>query len=70
MYRHMLPPGYIILTKKEKAKDKAWKEKNIETRTIEEIIEEERALLKFDDLTPVTKESFFAWKKRRAAKKQ
>ena len=33
---------------------------------MEEEIEEERAALKSDGLTPVTKESFFAWKKRRA----
>ena len=35
----------------------------------EEQIEEERAALKSDGLTPVTKESFFAWKERRAKKK-
>lgn len=40
------------------------------TRTIEEIIEEERAALKSDNLTPVTKESFFAWKERRKEQKQ
>ena len=34
-----------------------------------EKIEEERAALKSDGLTPVTKESFFAWKERRAAAK-
>ena len=38
-------------------------------KTLEEQIEEERAALKADDLTPVTKENFFAWKKRRAEKK-
>ena len=39
-------------------------------KTIEEQIEEERAALKSDGLTPVTKESFFAWKERRRAKRQ
>lgn len=38
-------------------------------KTIEEEIEEERALLKADECTPVTKDSFFAWKKRRATEK-
>jgi|TARA_B110000305_G_C19128192_1_gene487604 hypothetical protein len=33
--------------------------------TIEEKIEAERNALKADDLTPVTKESFFAWKEKR-----
>jgi len=69
-YRHQLPEGYVMLTKKEKAEEKKKQLEQVETRTIEEIIEEERANLKYDDLTPVTKESFFAWKKRRAEKKQ
>ena len=38
--------------------------------TLEEIIEEERAKLKASEGTPVTKESFFAWKERRAVEKQ
>ena len=41
----------------------------MDEKTIEEKIEEERAALKSDGLTPVTKESFFAWKERRAAAK-
>ena len=38
--------------------------------TIEEKIEQERAALKYDDLTPVTKESVFAWTDRRKKEKQ
>ena len=34
--------------------------------TLEEKIEEERAALPSEGLTPVTKESFFAWKAKRA----
>ena len=45
-------------------------ERAADETTIEEKIEEERAALKFEGLTPVTKESFFAWKDRRAAAKQ
>jgi len=69
-YRHQLPEGYVMLTKKERAEEKKKQLEQVETRTLEEVIEEERSALKYDDLTPVTKESFFAWKKRRAEKKQ
>ena len=72
-YRHQLPEGYIVIPKKErdahkKAQDMA--DAELAKKTIEEQIEEERAALKSDGLTPVTKESFFAWKERRRAKKQ
>ncbi len=38
--------------------------------TIEEKIEEERAALRSDGLIPVTKETFFEWKAKRAEKRQ
>ena len=38
----------------------------MDQQTIEEKIEEERAALPSEGLTPVTKENFFAWKERRA----
>ena len=38
--------------------------------TFEEKIEEERSKLTSDGLTPVTKESFLAWKERKAKRKQ
>ena len=41
-----------------------------ENKSIEELIEEQRNALKYDDLTPVTKESFMAWKEKRAKEKQ
>ena len=40
-------------------------EEEKDERPIEEIIEEERAALKSEGLTPVTAESFAAWKLRR-----
>jgi hypothetical protein len=62
----MLPEGYVLQSKKEReANRKLAEEQNKNSRTIEEDIEEERAALKSDGLTPVTKESFFAWKERR-----
>jgi len=72
-YRHMLPQGYVVTSKKEREamkKDALKRGQDENQKTIEEAIEEERAALKFDDLTPVTKESFFAWKARRAERKQ
>lgn len=41
----------------------------LDTATLEEKIEEERAALPAEGLTPVTKESFFKWKADRAAKR-
>ena len=38
--------------------------------TLEEKIEEERAALSYDNLTPVTYESFMKWKEDRKARKQ
>ena len=70
-YRHMLPEGYVITSKKERAESKKQADLDkLNSKTIEEEIEEERAALKYDDTTPVTKESFDAWKERRAGKKQ
>ena len=59
-----------MTTKAERAKmaaeEKARKE---DDTTLEEKIEAERMALKADDLTPVTAESFAAWKVRRAEKR-
>ena len=70
VYRHQLPEGYVIVNKKEReANRKEAEAAAADETTIEEKIEEERAALKFEDLTPVTKESFFAWKEKRKAAK-
>ena len=64
-YRHCLPPGYVLNRDKgEEGKDED------DDMTLEEKIEEERAALSSEGLTPVTAESFAQWKKDRAAKKQ
>jgi hypothetical protein len=60
MYRHALPPGFVL------KRDK--KEEEKETISLEEFVEVERHKLK-PPLTPVTKESFAAWKKARLEKK-
>ncbi len=64
MYRHALPKGYVL------KKDKKREEKKEEI-SIEELIEEKRAELGSKDtkLTPVTLQTFVAWKKRKLAEK-
>ena len=71
-YRHMLPEGFVVVSKKDASAQKIAADKAAAcTKTLEEKIEEDRAALKFEDAkTPVTAESFAAWKVRRAKKKQ
>jgi hypothetical protein len=69
VYTHALPPGYI-LEREKKELEKAAQVDSDDELTIEEKIEEERAKLNFDALTPVTLDSFMAWKKRKAERKQ
>ncbi|KAM6996979.1 zinc finger CCCH domain-containing protein 15 [Tautogolabrus adspersus] len=57
MYRHALPPGFVL--KKDKKKEE--KEEEI---SLEELIENERAALG-PDVTRITLETFLAWKKRK-----
>ena len=64
-YRHMLPPGFVLTRDKKKDGE----EEEGEELTMEEKIEEERALLKSEDLTPVTPETFAAWKVKRAERR-
>lgn len=69
-FRHMLPEGYVLLTKAEREAQLKYERENPETRTLEEQIEEDRMALSSEGLTPVTEQSFKEWKERRAAKKQ
>ncbi|GMK58731.1 hypothetical protein CspeluHIS016_0601730 [Cutaneotrichosporon spelunceum] len=61
MYRHALPPGFVL------KKDK--KDEDKDTISLEDFIEVERHKLK-PPLTPVTPETFAAWKKNRLEKKE
>lgn len=65
MYRHRLPPGYVLKTEK---KEKEALEKANEI-SLEEFLESARHKLG-TNLTPVTPESFAKWKKERQDKKQ
>jgi len=62
MYRHALPPGFV-LKKDQKKEDES------EKVSLEEHIENERNQLS-GDLTPVTKETFLAWKKKKLDEKK
>jgi len=63
IYRHALPPGFVLQKDKKAAEDEEDKV------TLEEHIENERKLLT-GDLTPVTLHSFLAWKKRKIQEKK
>ncbi|KAK4180339.1 hypothetical protein QBC36DRAFT_375169 [Triangularia setosa] len=69
MYKHALPPGFILKTKEQRAAEKALLDKSpLKTLTIEEFLESERHKLT-GTLTPVTPETFAKWKKERLDKK-
>ncbi|XP_039890039.1 zinc finger CCCH domain-containing protein 15 [Simochromis diagramma] len=61
MYRHALPPGFVL--KKDKKK-----EETEEEISLEELIESERAALG-PNVTRITLETFLAWKKRKRQEK-
>ncbi|KAL6906664.1 hypothetical protein GGI43DRAFT_235997 [Trichoderma evansii] len=69
MYKHALPPGFVLKTKEQRAAEKALLDKSpLKTLTLEDFLESERHKLT-GTLTPVTPESFAKWKKERMDKK-
>lgn len=69
MYRHSLPPGFVLKTKEQRAAEKALMDKSpLATLTLEDFLESERHKLT-GTLTPVTPDSFARWKKERLDKK-
>jgi hypothetical protein len=69
MYRHSLPPGFVLKTKEQRAAEKALHDKSpLNTLTLEDFLESERHKLT-GTLTPVTPETFAKWKKERLDKK-
>ncbi|KAI9717219.1 MAG: hypothetical protein M1828_007413 [Chrysothrix sp. TS-e1954] len=68
MYRHTLPPGFVLKTREQRAAEKAERDGRQEL-TLEDFLESERHKLT-GDLTPVTPETFAKWKKERIDKKQ
>ncbi|KAF2833258.1 hypothetical protein CC86DRAFT_461667 [Ophiobolus disseminans] len=70
MYKHSLPPGFVIKTKEQRAAEKALMANSpMATLTLEDFLESERHKLTGTG-TPVTEESFAKWKKERISKKQ
>ena len=69
VYTHALPAGYV-LNRDKKDQEKLALQDDEDEMTIEEKIEEERAALPSEGLTPVTLESFMEWKRRKAERKQ
>lgn len=69
MYKHSLPPGFVLKTKEQRAAEKALMDKSpLATLTLEDFLESERLKLT-GTFTPVTEESFAKWKKERLDKK-
>ncbi|KAI5362785.1 Putative Zinc finger, CCCH-type, ZC3H15/TMA46 family, Zinc finger, CCCH-type superfamily [Septoria linicola] len=69
MYKHSLPPGFVLKTKEQRAAEKALMDKSpLATLTLEDFLESQRLKLT-GSLTPVTPESFAKWKKERLDKK-
>ncbi|XP_076039510.1 zinc finger CCCH domain-containing protein 15 homolog [Oratosquilla oratoria] len=63
IYRHALPPGYVL------KKDRKKMDKQKEEISLEELIEKERAALGHNT-TRVTLETFLAWKKKKLREKK
>ncbi|CAG9828939.1 unnamed protein product [Diabrotica balteata] len=63
IYRHALPPGFVLKKDKKKLEDKA------NEITLEDLIEKERAALG-PSQTRITLETFLAWKKRKIQDKK
>ncbi|KAL7958109.1 hypothetical protein V8C34DRAFT_164568 [Trichoderma compactum] len=69
MYKHALPPGFVLKTREQRAAEKALLDKSpLKTLTLEDFLESERHKLT-GTLTPVTPETFAKWKKERLDKK-
>ncbi|ATY65993.1 CCCH finger DNA binding protein, putative [Cordyceps militaris CM01] len=69
MYKHALPPGFVLKTKEQRAAEKALLDKSpLKTLTLEDFLESERHKLT-GTLTPVTPETFAKWKQSRLDQK-
>lgn len=66
IYRHALPSGYILRKDRKRLEEL----KKLETISLEELIEKERAQLNSANLTKVTLQNFIAWKKRKILEKR
>ncbi|KAM9916630.1 hypothetical protein OXX59_009848, partial [Metschnikowia pulcherrima] len=69
MYRHSLPPGFVLKTKEQKRLERLAKDSEPQI-TLEEFIELERGRLDKKSFTPITLETFKKWKLKQQAKKE
>lgn len=65
-YMHRVPEGYVIQSDKDKVQQEMTAEEYV---NLEEKIDEERAIIS-ETGTPVTEETFMAWKKKREEEKE
>ncbi|KAL3229075.1 Translation machinery-associated protein 46 [Nakaseomyces bracarensis] len=63
MYKHSLPPGFVLKTKEQKRLEREALDSQPKI-TLEEFIETERERLDKAKLTPITMENFAEWKKK------
>lgn len=68
MYRHSLPPGFVLKTKEQKKLEKLAAD-SAPKITLEEFIELERGKLIKANFTPITIDTFNEWKKKKQDKK-
>ncbi|EEQ38670.1 hypothetical protein CLUG_02796 [Clavispora lusitaniae ATCC 42720] len=68
MYKHALPPGFVLKTKEQKRLERLAKDSEPQI-TLEEFIEMERGKLDRSKFTPITLETFKEWKKKQRARK-
>lgn len=69
MYRHALPPGFVLKTKEQKRLERLARDAAPKI-TLEEFIEMERGRLDKSKFTPITLASFTAWKAAQQQKKE
>lgn len=69
MYKHSLPPGFVLKTKEQKRLERLANDAAPKI-TLEEFIELERGRLDKTKFTPITLETFKAWKMKQIAKRE
>lgn len=69
MYRHSLPPGFVLKTKEQKRLERLAKDSEPQI-TLEEFIELERGRLDKSKFTAITLDTFKVWKLKQKAKKE
>lgn len=67
-YRHSLPPGFVLKTKEQKRLERLAADEAPKI-TLEDFIELERSRLDKSKFTPITAETFVAWKTKQNAKR-